>query len=115
MTSPTIERDARPSIGPQFLEIDGVTMFRFVIDSGNIIGPRKATKADKAEHDGAWRQFNEGRLTALDHDRDGVAGGSKPIRPVSDEHVHAPADYEQLGGAKAPEAPRRGRPPKLKD
>lgn len=92
MTSPTIERDARPSIGPQFLEIDGVTMFRYVIDSGNIIGPRKATKADRAEHQGAWEAFNEGRLPQLDHDNNG-----------------------QPGGAKAPEAPRRGRPPKLKD
>jgi hypothetical protein len=88
-----IERDARPSIGPQFLEVDGVTMFRYVIDSGNIIGPRKATKADKAEHEGAWRQFNEGRLPQLDHDKDGVAGGVAP----------------------EPEAPRRGRPPKPKD
>ena len=89
MTAPNIERDARPSVGPQFLEIDGVTMFRFVIDSGNIIGPRLAKKADRVEHEGAWEAFNEGRLPQLDHDNNG-----------------------QPGGAKAPEAPRRGRPPK---
>jgi hypothetical protein len=83
-----IERDAIPSIGPQFLEIDGETHFRFVIDPTNIIGPRKATKADKVEHEGAWLAYNEGRLTQLDHDKDGVPGGA---------------------------APRRGRPPKPKD
>jgi hypothetical protein len=100
--TPTIERDARPSVGPSFLEIDGEVKFQYVIDSGNIIGPRKATDADKAEHGDAWRWFSEGRLP-------------QPIRPVSDEHVHEPADYEQLGGATTLEAPRRGRPPKPKD
>jgi len=88
----TVERDARPSPGPQFFEHEGVTMFRFVIDSGSVIGPRKATKADKEDHKGAWEQFNKGRLPQLDHDHDGVPGGAAP----------------------AVEAPRRGRPPKQK-
>lgn len=47
--------------------------------------------------------FNGAPVEAFDHDGDGEAGGSKPIRPVSDEHKHVPADYEK---------PKRGRPRK---
>lgn len=73
-----VSRDLGASVGPAFFEQDGVTMFRFVLDSANIIGPRKATKADKAEHAGAWDAFNVGRLPQLDHDGDNRPGGSKP-------------------------------------
>ncbi len=102
-----LERDARPSAGPRFFEQDGVTMFEFVIDAGNVLGPRPAKKADREDHAGAWQAFNQGRLPQLDHDGDGAPGGSKPIHPVGDEHKHVPADYEAK--------PRRGRPPKPKE
>lgn len=103
----TLERNARPSIGPGFFEEDGEVLFQFVLDGGNIIGPRKANKADKEQHKGAWETFNEGRLPQLDHDGDGRPGGSLPhtetqsggTDPVGQADVTAPPK-------------RRGRPPK---
>lgn len=44
-------------------------------------------------------------LAALDHDGDQVMGGS--IRPVSDEHVHVPADYEAPPTMPKPKRRRR--------
>ncbi len=49
-----LERDAMPDRGAHFWVEDGEVMFRFVIDSGNVIGPRKATKADAEKHPLAW-------------------------------------------------------------
>ena len=112
------ERNIGFSRGPLFLEKDGVTMFQYTLDSSSIVGPRKATQADKDEHKGAWEAFNKDRLPQLDRDGDGFPGGSlpqtirdadggvafeRPLRPVSEDHVHVDP------------APRRGRPPKLKD
>ncbi len=102
MTSPTIERDVGFKPGPQFLEVGGVTCFQFVLDSSNIVGPRKATKADKEEHRGAWQTFNEGRLPQLDHDGVNGPGGSLPR---ADNAV-------EVSAAGGPEPKRRGRPPK---
>ncbi len=97
----SLERDSIYTPGALFFERDGEVMFQFQADSSSKIGPRKATKADKAEHAGAWKVFNDGRLPQLDHDGNGIPGGSKP-----------PAT-EQSGGTTEPEAPRRrGRPPK---
>lgn len=115
-----IEREAIYARGASFSEIDGVVMFTYRSDASSVIGPRKATKADKEAFQGEWRAFNDGRLPQLDHDGVNGPGGSKPIRPVSDEHRHVPADYEepQSGGAEPVsddviEPPkRRGRPPK---
>ena len=102
------ERNIGFSRGPLFFERDGETLFQFTLDSSSVVGPRKATRADKEEHKGAWETFNAGRLPQLDHDKDGQPGGSmpadmRPTRPVSDEHVHVNP------------APRRGRPPKIRD
>lgn len=88
-----LERDSIYKPGASFFEQDGEVMFQFQADSSSKIGPRKATKADKAEHKGAWDRFNEGRLPQLDHDGDGRPGGAAP----------------------AQDPPRRGRPPKPKD
>ena len=84
----SLERESIYKPGASFHEEAGVVMFQFQADSSSKIGPRKATAADKRDHAGAWAIFNEGRLTQLDHDGDGIPGGS---------------------------APRRGRPPKPKD
>lgn len=114
----SIERNVGFSAGPLFLEQDGVVMFQYTMDSASIVGPRKARQADKDEHKGAWELFNRDRLPQLDHDGNGFPGGSlpqtvldadgdvafeRPLRPVGEEHVHVDP------------APRRGRPPKLKD
>ena len=82
------ERNIGFSRGPLFLERDGVTLFQFTLDSSSVVGPRKATQADKEEHKGAWEAFNTGRLSQLDRDNNGQPGGSLP---------------------------RRGRPPKVRD
>ncbi len=102
----TLERSARPTVGPSFFEEDGVAMFQFVLDGGNIVGPRKATRLDKEQYVGEWESFNKGRLPQLDRDGDGFPGGSLPHNesqsggtdPVSND-VTAPPK-------------RRGRPPK---
>ena len=104
-----LERNVMYKPGASFFEDGGKVMFRYQADSSSVIGPRLATKADKEQFALEWGVFNEGRLPQLDGDHNGRPGGSfphAPIRPVSDEHVHAPADYEE------PQAKRRGRPPK---
>lgn len=53
------ERNALPSIGPRFYrdEPEGPVMFIFVIDGGNVVGPRPATKMDSVNHHLAWAEF----------------------------------------------------------
>lgn len=119
-----LEREVVYKPGATFFEQGGVTYFKYQPDASTVIGPRKATNADKAKYAIEWAIFNDGRLPQLDHDGDGIPGGSKPapeseriakveeeareakspIRPVSDEHKHAPANYET--------PKRRGRPRK---
>lgn len=114
----SVDRNVGFARGPLFLERDGITMFQYTLDSASIVGPRKATQADKDEYKGEWEAFNKDRLPQLDRDGDGFPGGSlpqtirddegdvafeRPLRPVSEDHVHVDP------------APRRGRPPKLKD
>ena len=101
-----LDREVMFKPGATFFEQRGVVMFRYQADASSVIGPRPATVSDKIDHAFEWEQFNLGRLPQLDHDGDGFPGGSAPIRPVSDEHVHVPADYEEVT------PPRRGRPKK---
>lgn len=93
-----IEREAIYARGASFSEIDGVVMFTYRSDASSVIGPRKATKADKEAFQGEWRAFNQGRLPQLDHDHNGQPGGAAP--PVS--------DVADVAGPPK----RRGRPPK---
>ncbi len=103
-----LDREVMFKAGASFFEQRGVVMFRYQADASSVIGPRPATAADKIDHAFEWEQFNLGRLPQLDHDGDGFPGGvHAPIRPVSDEHVHVPADYEDEP------AKRRGRPKKV--
>lgn len=51
------ERNAHFTRGPRFFRGPEAVMFEFVIDAGNVIGPRPATKADQAKHPAAWREF----------------------------------------------------------
>jgi hypothetical protein len=105
-----MERDVMYRPGARFFKEDGVLMFRFQADSASVIGPRPATEADKKAHGFEYDQylveaFNHAPLEAFDHDQSGEPGGA--LRPVSDEHVHVPADYET-----PPTPKKRGRPPK---
>lgn len=101
------ERNISFRRGAVFEEIDGEVMFSFVNDASSVIGPRKATKADKAQFAGEWEDFQNGRLPQLDHDGDGRPGGS--LAKPAEESENDPA----LEGAETPK--RRGRPPKAKD
>lgn len=49
-----IERNALPSRGARFFKDGRKTLFEFVIDPTNVIGPREATKADQDAHPEAW-------------------------------------------------------------
>lgn len=51
------ERNAHYTKGPRFFREDGVVMFEFVIDAGNVLGPRPANKSDSLKHDEAWAAF----------------------------------------------------------
>jgi len=54
-----LQRDVMPSRGARFeYDYDArAVLFTFVIDSGNIIGPRPATKADAEKHPEAFEAF----------------------------------------------------------
>lgn len=54
----TTERAAHYTFGPRFFTEGEETLFEFMIDSGNKVGPRPATDADKAKHAEAWAKFN---------------------------------------------------------
>jgi len=98
----SVERNVGFSAGPLFLERGGEVLFQYTMDSSSVVGPRKATQADKDEHKGAWEAFNEG-LSQTVLDDDGDVAFERPLRPVSEDHVHVEP------------APRRGRPPKPKE
>lgn len=51
------ERNAHFTRGPRFFCDADVVQFEFVIDAGNVIGPRPATKADQVKHAEAWGAF----------------------------------------------------------
>jgi hypothetical protein len=54
-------RDVMPSRGARFFrDPEGALMFTFVIDRGNIIGPRPATINDARQHGEALRDFAQG-------------------------------------------------------
>lgn len=52
------ERAAHFTPGPRFFRDGDDVMFEFVIDGSNVIGPRKATDADKEKHSRAWAELN---------------------------------------------------------
>lgn len=106
-----LERDVMYKPGATFFKEGKRLMFRFQADSSSVIGPRLATDADKKAHGAEYdmylkEAFNHAPVEAFDHDSDGEPGGA--IRPVSDMHVHVPADYET-----PPLPKKRGRPPKV--
>lgn len=51
-------RDVMPVRGARFYrDAEGTVIFTFVIDTGNVVGPRKATEADSLKHPLAWSAF----------------------------------------------------------
>jgi hypothetical protein len=84
------ERNMLPLVGPSFFRDGEAVLFQFVIDPGNVIGPRPATDADKIKHAAAWAVFGESDSGAA----------------MGDGSAEEPVPVVQ-------EAPRRrGRPPK---
>lgn len=55
----TTERQSHFVHGPRFFMENGTIMFEFVIDHGNVIGPRPATQADYDKHKAAVDDFME--------------------------------------------------------
>lgn len=51
------ERDVLPARGASFFLEDGVLMFKFVIDTANVIGPRPAKPADAESYPAEWAAF----------------------------------------------------------
>jgi len=98
------ERDMLPKVGASFFREDGKVLFRFVIDSGNVMGPRPATRDDQKKHPDAWTAFvaAEG-VSVLDRDAEGGSGGSlpqeSPAVPVKDSPLTAPNDDLKLTSA----------------
>lgn len=89
-----VERNAHFTRGPRFFCDGDVVQFEFVIDAGNVIGPRPATNADKTKHAEAWGEF-------------------EAVNPqVDDEDVPAPAtdDQAQVQGPPAKRAYVRRKP-----
>lgn len=58
------ERNAHFTRGPRFYREAGAVMFEFVIDAGNMIGPRLANKPDSEKHPEAWSAFTRAEALA---------------------------------------------------
>lgn len=85
----TPQRNAMPAKGPRFFREDGEVMFEFVIDAGNIIGPRLANKADSGNHPLAWSEF---------------AAADAPISPdPAPAALRVPIDCDEPGQPVIPE------------
>jgi len=84
------ERDMLPSVGAAFFLEEEAVLFRFVIDQGNIIGPRRATRGDQERHAGAWAAFVAASgVSSLDRDAKDGPGGSLPVESPPELVVEA--------------------------
>lgn len=85
------ERNMLPAVGPKFYREGDAVLFVFVIDPGNVMGPRPATRADQEKHASAWSAFAAAEgVSALDRDATGGDGGSLPQESPAPP-VEAPA------------------------
>lgn len=97
-----LERDVLVKVGPHFERgADGAVLFKFVVDTSNVVGPRKATEADKAEHAEAWARFQ----------REGMVAPEPLATVLADDFTAMTAGPIDLSAAVQPR--RRGRPPKV--
>lgn len=113
--SAVTERAAVVEKGPRFWREGDAVMFQFVIDGGNIIGPRPAVKADSEKHreafdvflhdDLAARQAEDAADTAaLDAARDALAAGT--LETITHDEMLASVEGE-VSGQPEGDAPRR--------
>lgn len=90
------ERNMLPTVGASFYRDGDDVLFVFVIDPGNIMGPRPATRADQQKHAGAWAAFCAADdVSALDRDASGEDGGSLPSESPVVVAVQAPALFDE--------------------
>lgn len=52
-----LEISLQPTYGPSFFRADGRDMFEHRVDARSCIGPREATKNDKANHPKLWAAY----------------------------------------------------------
>lgn len=100
------ERSILAVPGAEFFDRDGEEMFQFIIDGGNIIGPRLATKTDKAQYPGEYAAFVQGKnvdLSQSDPERDGG---------VVDSDANSGRGEHGSTGSTAPGPRKPGRPRK---
>lgn len=76
------ERNAMPEKGASFSREAGEVLFQFVIDAGNIVGPRPATKLDSERYPLEWAQF--------------VAGETPPAPKPGPVEIRPPAAPETV-------------------
>lgn len=100
------ERDAHPARGAKFWRgDDGSVLFQFVIDGGNIIGPRPATLADSQKHGDAWSEFvRSGEYVPAPEASEEVASEAAPAAEPDDQFTVA---EEQVSGQPEEEPVRR--------
>lgn len=106
------ERNMLPTVGASFYREGDDVLFVFVIDPGNIMGPRPATRADQEKHAGAWAAFCAADgVSALDRDGSGEDGGSLPSESPVVVAVQEPEAEREVGVGRipSPELPRQKR------
>lgn len=103
MVSP--ERNAMPIRGARFWREGDELKFEFVIDPGNIIGPRPALKADSEKYPEAWQAFAAGEAAEAE-----MPDAREPAEPAAPETIVAPKAMDGFEARLEP-APERVKPP----
>jgi hypothetical protein len=108
----TLERDVVRVAGVRFFQHGDVVMFEHTVDALNVIGPRPVKEADKAQFAGEWARFVDDQpLSQLDHDRDGLPGGSLRLQQFEIAARQAELTAEAVvNESLVPKPKRRGRP-----
>jgi hypothetical protein len=95
-----LERSAAWAPGASFFRDGDVIMFKFVLDSSSMVGPRKATKADQDQNPGEWQLFCRGHVDEA------------PVPAEAPDVVQEDIPPDDGGVPLRPNHRRRGRPPK---
>ena len=100
------ERTILAVAGAAFFEQDGETWFQFTIDGGSMIGPRLATKADKAQYAGEYAAYVRDQSVDSVDDHSGCSAGVVDPEPVNGGGVDGPAS-DSTPGPRKPGRPRK--------